>query len=76
MVACGQGACRGGIGGCTSGVRTNQEVHKGEIVMNSREFTLMNPLQACLFFGTSGFGRHLGMVDAFGTGAGLLLDDA
>ena len=38
-VACSQGACRGVWGGGTPGVRTNEGVHKGEIGMNSREFT-------------------------------------
>ena len=38
-VACRQGACRGVWGGGTPGVRTNEGVHKGEIGMNSREFT-------------------------------------
>ena len=38
-VACSQGACRGVWGGGTLGVRTNEGVHKGEIGMNSREFT-------------------------------------
>ena len=39
-VACSQGACRGALGGGgTPGVRTNEGVHKGEICMNSREFT-------------------------------------
>ena len=38
-VARSQGACRGVWGGGTPGVRTNEGVHKGEIGMNSREFT-------------------------------------
>ena len=34
-------------GGGTRGVRTNEGVHKGEIYVNSGEFTPMNRLQAC-----------------------------